>query len=137
MLNLRFCICFIFLLISSSINYNSLYNYYKDNNQEIIKEENIEEKFKKEILKFKKNNSTVHPKIELNSLSALLMDGENNRVLYEVNGYQEMPMASTTKIMTCIIALEAGNLNDVVTVSSYAAGMPDVQLHIKAGNSII
>ena len=135
MLNLRFCICFILLLISSLINYNSLYNYYKDNfNQEIIKEENIEEKFKKENIKIQEEQFySPSPKIELNSLSALLMDGENNRVLYEVNGYQEMPMASTTKIMTCIIALEAGNLNDVVTVSSYAAGMPDVQLHIKAG----
>ena len=42
-------------------------------------------------------------------------------------------MASTTKIMTCIIALENGNMEDVVTVSSYAAGMPDVQLNIRAG----
>ena len=53
-------------------------------------------------------------------------------MLYEVNGYQEMPMASTTKIMTCIIALENGNMEDVVTVSSYATGMPDVQLNIRA-----
>ena len=65
------------------------------------------------------------------------MDGENNRVLYEVNGYQEMPMASTTKIMTCIIALEAGNLNDVVTVSSYAQECPMYSYILKLGNSII
>ena len=61
------------------------------------------------------------------------MDGENNRVLYEVNGYDELPMASTTKIMTCIVTLEDGNLDDVVTVSSYAARMPDVKLNIRTG----
>ncbi|NLJ96994.1 MAG: D-alanyl-D-alanine carboxypeptidase [Clostridiales bacterium] len=61
------------------------------------------------------------------------MDGENNRVLYEDNGYAELPMASTTKIMTCIVALEEGKLDDVVTVSSYAARMPDVQLNIREG----
>lgn len=42
-------------------------------------------------------------------------------------------MASTTKIMTCIVTLENGNLNDVVTISPYAARMPDVQLNVRAG----
>jgi D-alanyl-D-alanine carboxypeptidase (penicillin-binding protein 5/6) len=108
----------------------------------ILSDDHFEEKLKKEnnntSLPDKEENLTVEEidepkKPKLNSLSALLMDAENNRVLYELNGYQEMPMASTTKIMTCIIALEEGNLEDVVTVSSYAAKMPDVQLNIRAG----
>ncbi|NLO08323.1 MAG: D-alanyl-D-alanine carboxypeptidase [Clostridiales bacterium] len=107
-----------------------------------MSDDHFEEKLKKEnnntSLPDKEENLTVEEidepkKPKLNSLSALLMDAENNRVLYELNGYQEMPMASTTKIMTCIIALEEGNLEDVVTVSSYAAKMPDVQLNIRAG----
>lgn len=65
--------------------------------------------------------------------AALLMDGENGRVLYGKNQNQAMPMASTTKIMTLIIALEYGNLEDVVTVSSYAASMPKVRLGIREG----
>ncbi len=72
-------------------------------------------------------------KLSLHALSSLLMDASNNRVLYEENGYREMPMASTTKIMTCIVTLENADMNDTVTVSSYAARMPDVQLNIKAG----
>ena len=64
---------------------------------------------------------------------ALLMDASNRRVLYEKSGYEQVPMASTTKIMTLLIALENGNLEDLVTVSSYAASMPDVQLNIKKG----
>lgn len=38
--------------------------------------------------------------------AALLMDASNGRILYEENGYEKLPMASTTKIMTCILALE-------------------------------
>ncbi len=70
---------------------------------------------------------------KLHALSALLLDATNNRVLYERNGYDKMPMASTTKIMTCIIALENSNPEDIVKVSAYAARMPDVQLNIRAG----
>jgi len=41
--------------------------------------------------------------------------------------------ASTTKIMTCILALENGKEDDIVTVSAYAASMPNVQLNIEEG----
>lgn len=71
--------------------------------------------------------------LNLYARSALLMDASNGRVLYEENGYEVMPMASTTKIMTCILALEYGCLEDVVTVSAYAATMPKVKLYLKAG----
>ncbi len=70
---------------------------------------------------------------QLYAKAAVLMDGENGRVLYGKNQNQSMPMASTTKIMTCIIALEYGNLDDVVTVSAYAASMPKVHLGIREG----
>ena len=54
---------------------------------------------------------------KLYAQSAVLMDGESGRVLFEKGGGEERPMASTTKIMTCILALETANLNDIVTVS--------------------
>lgn len=64
---------------------------------------------------------------------ALLMDADNRRVLFEKDGYKEAPMASTTKIMTLLVTLEQANLEDIVTISDYAASMPDVQLNIRAG----
>ncbi len=73
----------------------------------------------------------------LNAKYALLMDATNRRVLFEKEGYSKAPMASTTKIMTLIIALENGNVNDIVNVSDYAASMPDVQLNIKAGEQYL
>ncbi len=42
-------------------------------------------------------------------------------------------MASTTKIMTCILALEQADPEDYVSVSSYAAGMPKVHLGARKG----
>lgn len=67
------------------------------------------------------------------SKSAILLDGDSGRVLFEKNGRELLPNASTTKILTCIVALENAELNDIVTISEYAASMPDVQLNIRAG----
>jgi len=44
-----------------------------------------------------------------------------------------LAMASTTKIMTCILALEKGNLEDVVTASEHAASQPKVHLGMRTG----
>lgn len=69
----------------------------------------------------------------LHAQSAVLMDAETGRILYEKDGETRRPMASTTKIMTCILALEEGNPEDLVEVSACAAAMPDVQLGIREG----
>lgn len=71
--------------------------------------------------------------LKLYSLSAVLIDGDTGRVLYGKDENTARPMASTTKIMTLILALEYGETEDVVTVSSYASKMPDVQLGITEG----
>ncbi len=68
---------------------------------------------------------------KLYARSAALLDADTGRVLYGKNADTVMPMASTTKIMSCIIALEYGNLEDVYTVSSYAASMPQVKAGYK------
>lgn len=67
--------------------------------------------------------------------SAVLMDGKTGRVLWEKNGDVIRPMASTTKIMTCILALELGLGEEgrSVTVSSLAASQPQVHLGMRAG----
>lgn len=70
---------------------------------------------------------------KLYAKAAVLMDGDTGRVLYGKAPDEVLPMASTTKIMTLILALEYGNPDDVVTVSSYAAKMPDVKLGLRAG----
>lgn len=68
---------------------------------------------------------------QLYAKSAVLLDAQSGRVLYEKNGYEILPMASTTKIMTCIVALESGSPESVVTASAYAARMPKVKLGMR------
>lgn len=69
--------------------------------------------------------------------AAVLMDADSGRVLFEKNGEEILANASTTKIMTCIIALEIGNLEDVVTVSSNAAAQPKVHLGMQAEEQFV
>jgi D-alanyl-D-alanine carboxypeptidase (penicillin-binding protein 5/6) len=71
--------------------------------------------------------------LKLYAKAAVLMDADSGRVLYGKNPEEVLPMASTTKIMTCILALEYGNLDEEVEVSAYAASMPKVKLHVRQG----
>ncbi len=70
---------------------------------------------------------------DLYAQSAVLMDADTGRILFEKNGDSEMPMASTTKIMTLLVTLQNADLEGEVNVSAYAASMPDVQLNIREG----
>ena len=65
---------------------------------------------------------------ELYAKSAVLMDADSGRILYEKNGHEAMANASTTKILTCIVALENCDPASVVTVSKNAASQPKVHL---------
>ncbi len=70
---------------------------------------------------------------KLHAQSAVLLDADTGRVLYGKEEEQIRPMASTTKIMTCILALESGKLDEVVTVSENAAKQPKVHLGASSG----
>ena len=72
---------------------------------------------------------------ELYAQSAVLMDADSGRVLFEKNGFDVKAMASTTKIMTCILALEYGDENAVVTFSGNAAKQPKVHLGAAVGET--
>lgn len=74
---------------------------------------------------------TVVKEGQLHAKSAVLIDADSGRVLYSKNADEQMPMASTTKILTCILALEYGNFEDEVMVTSYAQAMPKVKLGIR------
>ena len=65
--------------------------------------------------------------------SAVLLDASSGRVLFGKNESEPMAMASTTKIMTCILTLENIDLDEEVIVSDYAAGMPKVKLNMRRG----
>lgn len=68
--------------------------------------------------------------------SAVLMDADTGQVLYAKNPHQPRPIASTTKIMTALLAIESGDLNQVVTVSPHAAGVEGSSVYLRAGERL-
>ena len=69
--------------------------------------------------------------------AVMLFDMDSNTILYQKNIDEQVEPASTTKIMTCLLALESGKLDETVKVSSKAAGQRGSLLHIKTGEEIV
>lgn len=58
--------------------------------------------------------------VEINSPAGILVEESTGKILYEKNAHEKMYPASTTKILTALLVLENGNLEDTVTVSEEA-----------------
>ncbi|MGN1317787.1 MAG: D-alanyl-D-alanine carboxypeptidase family protein [Lachnospirales bacterium] len=74
--------------------------------------------------------------LKLYARSACLIDGNTGRVLYGLNENEPMAMASTTKIMTAIIALENSNINSKVTVGKNPPLTPKVKMNLVQGEEL-
>ena len=68
--------------------------------------------------------------------TAVLIEAKTKKVLYAVDPGKIMYPASTTKMMTLLVALENGNLDSVVTVSCGAASCEESSLGLKAGDKL-
>lgn len=79
--------------------------------------------------------------VSLSCKSALLMDSATGTVLYENNAHEKLPMASVTKIMTMLLAMEAidsGKMSydDMVTGSAYAKSMGGSTIFLDEGEQL-
>ncbi|MCA0985838.1 D-alanyl-D-alanine carboxypeptidase family protein [Guptibacillus algicola] len=74
--------------------------------------------------------------VNVSARSAILMEQETGRVLYEKDAYTQRRIASITKIMTAILAIESGKMANKVEVSSRAAGTEGSSLYLKSGEEI-
>ena len=74
--------------------------------------------------------------LNVNATSVICFDRKSKRVVYEKDGYSKKKMASTTKIMTAILTLENGNLEDEVIISKKAASIGGSTIGLKAGDKI-
>lgn len=78
---------------------------------------------------------------EVNAPSALLMEAQTGKVLYEKNSHEKRPCASITKVMTLLLVMEALDsgkikLTDSVTASEHAASMGGSDIWLKPGESM-
>src|SRR5262245_50432715 len=65
--------------------------------------------------------------------AAIVMDATTGDVLWERNSSQPLPPASTTKVLTAILALESGRLDDAFVVSQNAADTAPSKINLRAG----
>ena len=68
--------------------------------------------------------------------SSIVMDIDSSRVLYENNADEKHLIASITKIMTCIIAIEEGNLNKMIKVGDEILKMYGTSIYLEVGERI-
>ncbi len=82
--------------------------------------------------------SLAEGELNIKAKSAILMDYNTKKVIYEQNAHEKVPPASITKIMTLLLAMEALevgkiSLKDEVRISAHAAGMGGSQLWLEEG----
>lgn len=97
---------------------------------DVIEGENIEESFCAET----SINSSNEPVTQ--SKNIIVLDRKNLLPLYEKDAYSKVAMASTTKILTCIIALESCSLEEIVPISKKAASVSGSTLGITQNTKI-
>lgn len=79
--------------------------------------------------------------LNIDARSAILIEADTGKVLYELNADEALPPASVTKVMTMLLVMEAidsgkCNLGDMVQVSEYAASMGGSQIFLSPGESM-
>ncbi len=74
--------------------------------------------------------------ISLSAASAVLIESDSGRIVFEKNSSSSRPMASTTKIMTAICAIENCNTNIPVTIDERAVGIEGSSVYLKNGELI-
>ncbi len=85
--------------------------------------------------------SCSFPKISCSAPSvsaqgAILIENSTGKVLWEKNAHTKMPMASTTKIMTAICAIENTDPNTLITVDDKAVGIEGSSVYLAKGEKI-
>lgn len=78
----------------------------------------------------------VNAQVEVSAKAAVLMNGNTGNIMFSKNPNVRLPIASLTKIMTAILAIENGDLNAEVTISEEAANQPPSSLYMQTGDRL-
>ena len=71
--------------------------------------------------------------VDVSAKSAVLIEADSEDIIYEKNAHERMSMASTTKIMTALVALEHGKLDKKVKIAKEACGIEGSSIYLKYG----
>ena len=73
------------------------------------------------------------PDVSVSAQSAVLLNAENGEVYYSRNAEERLPMASTTKIMTALVAIENSDISDTVSIDRRAVGVEGSSIYLTEG----
>ena len=68
--------------------------------------------------------------LDVSAKGAVLIESRTGKVLYAKNAHEKLPMASTTKIMTALLAIENGNLSDIIETDASAYGTEGSSIYL-------
>jgi serine-type D-Ala-D-Ala carboxypeptidase (penicillin-binding protein 5/6) len=88
------------------------------------------------LMTFSISTTYADPVEAANAKAAVVMDVKTGRMLYSKNPNSKLPMASTTKIMTTLVAIESGRLKETVKVSKKASFTEGSSIYLKEGEQI-
>lgn len=77
-----------------------------------------------------------HAYADISAQAAILIECSSNKIIYEKSAYDKLPMASTTKIMTALCAIENSNINTIVEVDKRAVGVEGSSVYLEYGEKI-
>lgn len=73
---------------------------------------------------------------DVQAKSAVLINAQTGEIIYSKESDEQRPPASTTKIMTALLAIECGELDKIVTISENAAATGEASLHLYGGDRL-
>lgn len=74
--------------------------------------------------------------LDISAKNAVLIEYESGDIIFSKNAFSRAPMASTTKIMTAIVAIENGNLDRVIEIPLEAVGVEGSSIYLKEGEQL-
>ncbi|MBU3131538.1 D-alanyl-D-alanine carboxypeptidase [Clostridium gasigenes] len=135
MKNVKKIILMLLILLLTTQSFTCYPKAYVDEDNIEKEEETID--FKEEEIDVVDNKQVKSSgKLRVSAHNAIAIDAETREVLFEQKGYEVVPMASTTKILTALVAISYGDLDRKITISKNSASVRGSTVGYKAGEEI-
>lgn len=131
-INKKLSIVFLVVLLTINLNVNTANAFIEDDIDSDFETLDIVE----EVSDISLEDINPSKPLRVSARNAIALDAKTKEVLWDQNGYEIVPMASTTKILTCLIAINYGNLDRKVTISKNAASIRGSTVGFRSGEEV-
>ncbi len=128
-------VIFTILLVLLTLQWN-IYSAKAFIDDDIDMDNDIADMIDEDYIDIDGNKVDIKLPLKVSARNAIAIDSESRQVLWNQNGYEIVPMASTTKILTSLIAINYGDLDRKVTISKNASSIRGSTVGYRAGEEI-